>query len=485
MISIKRQFSNIGKTGNTNTGNTNKRNTNTRNTNTGNTKRRAFTQQPLQKQPLIITPVKSRSSLLISQPNTPHKLKRQKAIIVEHHDIQLLKSLIMELVKNLNLSNKTNLNNWLKIYKEKANNNSSNPEKEISIPISSSIDLNLNSLKISNKSNTIFSGAYANVFINIKNKNGYPLDIVIKKFKKKTNNNRIDTTILYELYGALITLYIQKNLEKENQKFFNKILGIYLIKKFTGIATLQLVLEKCNGGDLITYFGNLNLTKLDINAKCVIFHKLCYDGLVILFLLIELKLVHFDIKIDNILVDKKDSIIQYKLSDNSMVRLYNMEIKSKLGTNSYISPLFLLELRNNKARAKYLYDWYSMALTFFNIFLFLFPSDISSSQYFPFTNYESTFDSKVDIWSNQKKYNDEVRLLQSSLKYSLESVSLIHGLTPENKEILQKDIQIMKVLFLSNNPFPNPGQDIEAETIESIKTYLGIPVNQPNPSSTN
>ena len=125
MISIKRQFSNIGKTGNTNTGNTNKRNTNTRNTNTGNTKRRAFTQQPLQKQPLIITPVKSRSSLLISQPNTPHKLKRQKAIIVEHHDIQLLKSLIMNLVKNLNLSNKTNLNNWLKIYKKKANNSSS------------------------------------------------------------------------------------------------------------------------------------------------------------------------------------------------------------------------------------------------------------------------------------------------------------------------------------------------------------------------
>lgn len=473
MQSIKRQYSHIG-------------NTNARNTNTGNTKRREFTteqsQQSLQQllqQPLIITPVKPRSSLLFSQPNTPHKLKRQKAIIVEHHDIQLLKNLIMVLVKNLNLSNKTNLNNWLKIYKEKANNNSSNPEKEISIPIFSIKGLKLNSFKVSNKSNTIFSGTYANVFTNIKTKNGYPLDIVIKRFKKKTNNNRIDTTILDELYGALVTLYIERNLGKEDQHFFNRILGLYLVKKFMKISTLQLVLEKCNGGDIITYFGNLNLTKLDINAKCNIFHKLCYDGLVILFLLIQLELVHFDIKIDNILVNNN----QFKLSDFSTVRPYKTPIQSKFGTNSYISPLFLLELKNNNATAKYLYDCYSMALTFFNIFLFLFPSNIRTLQYFPFINDESTFESKIDIWSSEIKYNLQVNILESSLMDSFQKILQIPGLTEDNKTNLEKDIEIMKVLFFSNNPFPAELQNMETETIEEIKTYLGIHVNQPHPST--
>ena len=294
----------------------------------------------------------------------------------------------------------------------------------------------------------------------------------MKKEPNILNNRNITTSIIDELYGAIITLYIQSKLTLEEQKYFNKMLGIYMFKKYMGKPKLELVLEKCKYGDLITYFGSINLEILNINEKCKIFHKLCNDLLMMLFLLINMKLVHFDVKIDNILVDEKDGIIQYKLSDNSMVRKYNMEIKSKLGTNSYISPLLLLELKYKIAIAKYLYDWYSMALTLFNIFLFLFPSNVNTSQYFPFINDESTFNLKIDIWSSKIKYESQVRLLQSSLRYSFQKILQIPGLTENNKTNLEKDITIMLILFLSNNPFPNRGQDIQAETIEKIKEYL-------------
>ena len=405
------------------------------------------------------------------QPKAPRKLKRQNAIITNHPDSESLKKIIMNKVKDLNLSNKPNLNNWLAIYKRNTNNNT-NPEKEQYIPIFSNNLLNFNSINISNRYNTIFSGAFANVYTNVKNKNGNPLNVVIKKFKQKTLNNRVDTTLLDELYGAIMNLYIQNNLTLEEQIFFNKILGIYLVKKMMGVSTLQLVLEKCNAGDLITYFGNPYLATLDINSKCKIFHNLCYNALVMLNLLIKLKLVHLDIKIDNILVELKDGNITFKLSDFSTIRENKTKLKYKIGTDSYVSPLFLVDLNNKNAIAKHLYDFYSMAISLFNIFIVLFKINIRPSQYFPFTNEEYTFKSKFDIWNRKDKYEEQVNFLKTFLKKSFDSISIILGLTPKDKDILEKDIQIMEDLFLSNNPFPAPGQNMETETFAKIITYL-------------
>ena len=68
--------------------------------------------------------------------------------------------------------------------------------------------------------------------------------------------------------------------------------------------------------------------------------------------------------------------------------------------------------------------------------------------------------------------------------YSFQEILQIPGLTEDNKTNLEKDIEIMKDLFFSNNPFPNTLQNMETMTIGKIKKYLEIPVNQP-PQSTN
>jgi hypothetical protein len=437
----------------------------------------------------FLSPIKKKR--MNNQPNRPGKIKleRQKSVIISNENAKLSEKIIM-LIKELKLSNNEELlyNNkltetekiimWLAVYKK--NNNSISYNKYQYTPVFQYNDLNFNSIKISQKENTIFSGAQANVYTNIKNNKNNPLHIVIKKFKIKTQDNRIETILLPELYGALMNLYIQKNLNIEGQKYFNKILGIYVVKKSMEMSTLQLVLEKCNGGDLISFFGNLDI--VNMNNKCEIFHKLCYDSVSMLYLLKELKLVHLDIKPDNILFEKN----QFKLGDFSTIKHYNTELSNICGTDIYISPLFIvdsqkkgIDLRKEKIFAKYLYDMYSMALSLFTIFITLFqiPIPPKITKYFPFTDEESTFKSKYNIWSNEVKYKYQVTYLEYIINMSFAFISeqidlKKENLKKENEIKLTNDIRIIKFLFLSNDPFAK--NNMAEYTYGLIKKYLEV-----------
>ena len=79
---------------------------------------------------------------------------------------------------------------------------------------------------------------------------------------------------------------IQKSLSEEYKKYFNQILQMYVKKERGQNSTLLVLLEKCNG-DLITFTEQQY--KLNINQACVIFHKLCYSGLMMLYSLKKLK----------------------------------------------------------------------------------------------------------------------------------------------------------------------------------------------------
>jgi serine/threonine protein kinase len=216
----------------------------------------------------------------------------------------------------------------------------------------------------------------------------------------------------------------------------------------------------------------MNMGFLDINDKCRIFHKFSNDLLMMLFLFKKIRLVHLDIKIDNILVDEKDGIIQYKLSDDATVRPNKFKLHSIYGTDSYVSPKLILDLEKNNAEAKHIYDCYSMAITESNIFSSLFNINIRTLQYFPFTNEESTFESKKYYWSDKIRYDGQVELLKSFFRKSLELILKTPGITEDNKKNIENNIEMILILFLSNNPFPNIGQNLEKETYDTIEAYL-------------
>jgi hypothetical protein len=140
----------------------------------------------------------------------------------------------------------------------------------------------------------------------------------------------------------------------------------------------------------------------------------------------------------------------------------------------------LSKSRNGKVKIGYSSDLSAMGLTLFNMYLVcLYKRDvkfydnrshayIDVKQYFPFTNDKLTIQSKIDNWSNSEKYNNQVILLNYFLTNSLQIILLNPGLSPEKKDILERDVGMIKTLLLSNDPF----EDKIDSTYEEIRTYL-------------
>ena len=269
---------------------------------------------------------------------TPRKMVRT---INKTHNIdnEILRDLIIDLIKfgKIKLVDNINRNKTLSnLFSKYKSVNSNTPQ-----PILQTIALNSN-FKIPKPENMkiLASGAHANVYI-VRNK-----PYVLKKFKRETPNNGIETNLLPEFYGCLMNANLNLSLPPQYKKYFNKILQMYAIKEvnsISGIPKINLIsiLEKCNG-DLITFLENLKST--DINELCQIFNQLCKDCAMILCLLKRENMVHRDIKPDNILyIEYPTGKFQFKIADFSTMIAYGTETKSRVGTNAYIGPKDLLE----------------------------------------------------------------------------------------------------------------------------------------------
>jgi serine/threonine protein kinase len=472
---------------------------------------------------LIITPgppIRSMSTKQI----TPTKMKKT-GDRTYNIDNLTLRNLIIDLIEDEKIkliesnftSPKNSLNRLFNRYKEAK---SSEPQPILG-PNVTVFSLNLPTLRPGVNTSILASGAFANVY-NVKGK-----DYVLKQFKKKNSTSGIETNLLGEFYGCLMNANIDLSLTGENKRYFNQILQMYAIKEAGYPTTINLksILEKCNG-DLITFLEKSIFR--NINEVCKVFNKLCKDCAMILCLLKKEKMFHRDIKPDNILYkNEKIEDIEFKIADFSTMIGYNTGTETPIGTNSYIGPLHLKQLRladlkyskrlerlerlekirklkkstnlKNLENLKkleeleeleeldigfitvfmdHLSDCYAMALTLFNLLIHLFNIPIRSLQYFPFTNDKSTFKSKIDIWSDNTLYNGktkyqiQVELLQSFLRQSFQKISQYPELTEDNKIILERDLQIIEDLFLSNNPFPDPQHNMETETFAKIRTYL-------------
>jgi hypothetical protein len=386
---------------------------------------------------------------------------------------QKLKDLIFNLIKELGLNKgKNKLSNLLKNYENSKPNNKPIEYQPILPPFNSLESYGINLTKKKAK----MSGAHATVSI-LTNRN----DIVLKEFKQIDGVSKIE---VLELYGGFLNYKFQTQIPQEFKNNFNKISQMYVKRQKQPKETILIILlEKANIGDLIDLSGHFPQIT-DINFKCKIFHKISIDCVMILYSFIILEYVSRDIKPDNILCNQNENgEIQCQISDFSTCVKVNTPVDNFIGTDSYIGQLFASVLdKMGRVRIKYSFDWYSMALTLFNIFGVLFSKNVifqdnntgiytTFSQYFPFTNDNSTIPSKIDSCSSQEKYDYQVELLDSFLIQSLESISQIHGITQDSIDNLKKDIEIMKKLFLSNNPF----EDKTNYTIEEIKIYLGIP----------
>jgi hypothetical protein len=113
----------------------------------------------------------------------------------------------------------------------------------------------------------------------------------------------------------------------------------------------------------------------------------------------------------------------------------------------------------------------AISVLIFGVNLFNIPTPYFN--YFPFTKKDTNDLNglKYEIWSNLSLYQKHVLLLGQFLNYFIKTIEG-NGLHSDNINLLKKDIEIIKILLLSNNPFLNPEQDIEAETIQKIEEYL-------------
>jgi serine/threonine protein kinase len=450
-------------------------------------------------------------------PISPRQMTRSKENIKLHISNETLKDLIIELIKfgkiKLvdNINRKKSLNNLFSKYKSA---NSNTPQ-----PILQTIALTSNFKEIPKKKNMklLASGAHASVF------NVIDKPYVLKIFKREegSQNSGIETNLLPEFYGCLMNANLNLSLSPEHEKYFNKILQMYAIREVNhGNLNLNLIsiLEKCDG-DLITFLERLTLT--DINELCLIFNEFCKNCAMMLFALGIGGLIHRDIKPDNILyIVYPNGKIQFKLVDFSTMVFNGKEIERAVGTDAYTGPIIIIKcklarlnffkrsrrlkkienlkesikLNNSReidsskkkqelesleesgeldigiitAHENFLSDYYSMGLTEFIFGIHMFNIFVPYQNCFPFTNEESTYQSKIDIWSNKIEYDKQVQ----QLRYYLEKFLQIPKLSEHSKIILRKDVQMIETLLLSNNPFPNRGQNLEKETRASIEAYL-------------
>ena len=476
-ISSNNKFSSSNNAYSTNsTSYTSSTNNSITNTNSSNTNRKNIYSTPTKKK-------KSNTTTNIIK--SPQLLRSPQKIQIKTDNLTCLtdnlRCLINNLLKSMPELTNNNLNKLLENY-EKINNNNKQTIYQPILP--TGYNLNLSQLTNANKE-YIASGAQANVFNLIGKK------AVLKQFKIKSSTNSIGTSLLGEFYASLLNYKIQTSLSEEYKKYFNQILQMYVKKEKGKKPTLLVLLEKCNG-DIVTFTEQQY--KLNINQACVIFHKLCYSGLMMLYSLKKLKYVHRDIKPDNILYKTENNIdFEFQLADFSTCVPYETETTYNAGTDEFIGPLFVLELyKDKKANLRYSFDWYSMALTLFKMFIYFFNKNVVFKdtsgksvyveKYFPFMNLslkiKTTIDTKFDIWSNKEKYDKQEMLLQSFLDVSLREILNKYYpsvLTEINKKNLQDDLLIIFRLFLSNNPFPNSNQYTEEATFQQIKAYLGIP----------
>jgi hypothetical protein len=424
------------------------------------------------KQALILSPVKPKNIKNIEN-NFQKNLILPRSPQKENIKVLTLKDLIFNLIKGSG----SRLINGEKTFNKINNvntllNNYESPKANIQQILSTPFKLSLPELITLNRT-VKGSGAHSTIY-SLKNKG-----IVYKKFKK----TGIKKYLLPELYGGLINAKIQESLSPEEERYINKILQMYAYTYMdNGISknTLIVYLEESEG-DLVTFTERYR--QLNINQACNFFHKLCHDTLNMLRILKREEIVHRDIKPDNILYKIKNREFNLELADFSTCIDEGTLVDACIGTDAYIGNKFAARFytsTNRKAKIGYSSDLFAMGLTLFNMYVVSvykksvkFYNDLTHnytevSQYFPFTNDESTIESKIENWSDRVKYNNQVSLLKNFLENSLNDILGRPGLTNLERDNLIRDGQMIETLLLSNDPFV----DSIDFTYQEIERYL-------------
>lgn len=144
----------------------------------------------------------------------------------------------------------------------------------------------------------------------------------------------------------------------------------------TGQETFFYVMEECDGGDLL--YSKDNISHLSKKEKLDLVEKNVLGLIEALEHMHEHKLVHSDIKPQNILIDRG----QWKLSDFGMAKtmqeiMNNQGKGAIIGTPKYWAPEYVAgEVRNREM------DFYSLAVTLFEVFTNtdFFPKDMDTGQ---------------------------------------------------------------------------------------------------------